>query len=210
MRTSLIILGLCVGCNNAPASTEATGASSHTEPTPGAKADPDETADPTTPTSPGVETTTGFIEAKVDGELKRFEHLPAAGNMVAANGTFLRAVASAESKEEFKFTLTHLDVREMEFPTVIQNAPLSMRLAGMNYRDAEGTGHTVAFNDESLECQSLEELLLKCTFSGTSHVKGGGTVEITEGRLEVQLNSNAATDSFIKATSGAAKRPRGD
>lgn len=79
-------------------------------------------------------------------------------------------------------------------------------MAAMNYWTADVVGHPVVFNGDSFECQSLEDLRLTCTFSGTAHPDEGGPVEITDGRLEVQLTTNELRDRFIEATSGAGGR----
>ncbi len=209
MRAILILVLLCVGCDEA-ARDESAESETVVETTSNAETTPDVAPEPATPTPPAAETTAGFIEAKVDGELKRFEYLPAGENTAAANGTFLEARATADRNERFELSLVHLDVREMDFPTTIRSNVRAMKMAGMNYWDAEGTGHPVVFNDDSFECQSLEDLLLRCTFSGTAHPNRGGPVEITDGRLEVQLTTNEVRDRFIEATSGAAGRAPGN
>ncbi|GAB5541579.1 MAG: hypothetical protein SangKO_013390 [Sandaracinaceae bacterium] len=203
MRTVLILVPLCVAVACDDGSTE----TDPSEPVTIAETAEVEPAADEAPTAPAVATTTGFIEASVGGELKRFEYLEAAHNTAAANGTFLEARPSAESEESFKFALVNLDVREMDFPTSIRSNVRRMQMAGMNYWDAEGEGHPVVFDDDSLTCQSLESLLLRCTFSGTAHPDDGGPVAITDGRLEVQLTTDALRDRFIEGTSGAVRRP---
>jgi hypothetical protein len=209
----LLSLILCVGCgeagDNEPVTAESDEARAGREATTEGEVADDESSEPGSDPPPAVETTTGFIEATVGGAPKRFELLPANHNTAAANGTFLEARASAESDERFEFSLVHLDVRDMEFPATIRSNVRAREMAGMNYWDAEGTGHPVVFNDDSFVCQDLSDLRLSCTFSGTAHPDEGGPVEITDGRLEVLLTTNELRDRFIESTSGAGRRAPG-
>lgn len=200
MRAPLILIPLCVACGgersdgaspdpSGPATPADEAASVAPEPAP----DPPSTAPTTTP---------GFIEATVNGEPKRFEHLPANHNTAAANGTFMEALARPDGEESFRLTLVRVDVRRLELPAEIRHDVRAMQLASLVYRDAEGTNYTLPFR-EPLRCQSLEDLRLRCTFSGTAF-GDGGPVEITEGRLDVQLTTNDARDAIIEATGTAA------
>ena len=103
------------------------------------------------------------------------------------------------------------DVRTLEMPAVIQsgardairgNIAAAQRMPSLVYEDSEGTRYTALFNDESLECQSLQDLVLSCTFSATAHARRAGSVEITEGRLQVTLGTDEMADSFTEATVG--------
>jgi hypothetical protein len=76
-------------------------------------------------------------------------------------------------------------------------------MPSLKYWDAEGNRYVLVFNDESLECQSLEDLVLTCTFSGTAS-GDAGAVEITDGRAQVLLTTNETADAFTESTVGAA------
>jgi hypothetical protein len=206
MRTVLILITLCVACDDPPDDEVAAPASS--EPNV-------EAPQPTTPTPApeAAETTTGFIEAKVDGELKRYEHLPATDNIVLSRITKMTARPSADSEEGLQLLLLGTDVRTVELPMVfshdmqaaIRGGDLSAagRMPSLKYWDAEGNRYVLVFNDESLECQSLEDLVLTCTFSGTAS-GDAGAVEITDGRAQVLLTTNETADAFTESTVGAA------
>jgi hypothetical protein len=208
MRTILIFITLCVACDDDPATTE---------PVETAPADemPEPTAPTPEPTPAAPETTTGFIEANVDGELKRYEYLAANDNRVLTRLTKMTARADADSEEGFELLLLGWDVRTVELPMVfkhdmraaITGGDLSAagRMPNLKYRDAEGTTYMLLFNDDSLECQSLENLLLKCTFSGTLNENDGDrSIEITDGRAEVLLTTDTVSDAFVEGTVGAA------
>ncbi|HJL15694.1 MAG TPA: hypothetical protein RMH99_08565 [Sandaracinaceae bacterium LLY-WYZ-13_1] len=98
----------------------------------------------------------------------------------------------------------------MGFPTTIRSNLRARQMASMTYWTPEVIGHPVVLNGDSLECQSLEDLLLTCTFSGTAHPDEGGPVEIGDGRREVRLTRNELRDRFIEATSGGAGQAPGD
>lgn len=193
-----------VGCDDAPTSTDRV-----------ATAPSEETPTPTPTAEPAAEeptTTTGFIEAKVNGELKRYEYLPARENMVFTRLTKMKAQPNAESEEGFELLLLGFDVRQLEMPAVIRggmreavrgNLAAAQRMPSVKYRDAEGNRYILIVNDESLQCQSLEGLQLTCTFSGT-HSGDAGNVEVTDGRLQVLLGSDQLSDSFTEATVGRA------
>lgn len=117
-----------------------------------------------------------------------------------SNGTFMEARSTPESVERFVLALLNLDVREFDFPTTIESQPRQIRMATLNWWDAEDNGHPLVFNGDALQCQSLEELRLRCSFSGTAR-GDEGPVEITDGRLEVLLRTNAAADTAIEVTS---------
>lgn len=203
MRMMFLVLVFSLACDDAPDSTDpvATAPEETTTPTPEQPAPPE-----------AVETTTGFIEAKVDGELKRFEYLPARDNMVYTRLTKMEARAAEDSEEGFELLLMGFDVRQLELPATIRggmreavrgNFAAAQRMPSLKYRNADGEHSIVIFNDESLQCQSLEGLVLSCTFSGTLN-GDAGTIEITEGRLQVTLGSDEVSDSFTEATVGRA------
>lgn len=197
-RTFLIAVVL-LACDDAPAETSDPAATSVTPP-------------PTEQPTAEAETTTGFIEAEIDGELKRYEYLPASENMVHTRLTKMLAQASADSEEGFELIFLGFDVRQLELPATIQggmrdavrgNIRAAMRMPSVKYHDAEGNMYVYIVSDESLECQSLEELRLSCTFSGT--LRGdAGQIEVTEGRLSVQLGSDAMGDAITESTAGRA------
>lgn len=207
MRTILILIALCVACDDEPTtetpSTEAPETPEGVAPTETEEAEEAE------------ETTTGFIEAEVDGELKRFEYLPAHENQVLTRVTHMQAHPSAGSEEKLEITLLGWDVRQVELPMFFKfgltsangrpNLAAAGRMPGLRYKDAEGNVYNRMVNDETLECQSLEDLVLSCTFSGTLEAEeGDGTVELTEGRAEVRLVTNEVADRFIDGTVGMA------
>lgn len=208
MRTILILVALCVACDDEPAtetqSTEAPETPVGVEPPDTEEAD-----------EPEVETTTGFIEAKVDGELKRFEYLLANENQVLTRVTSMEAHQSANSDERFEINLVGWDVRQVELPMFFKfdmmgddgrpNLAAAGRMPGLRYEDAEGNVYNRMVNDDTLECQSLEDLVLSCTFSGTLEAEeDDATIELTEGRAEVRLVTNEVADRFIDGTVGMA------
>ncbi len=200
----MILLVLCVGCDDPAPSVD---------PAPESTAPTAEPAPSTTaPTPTPSEVTTGFIEAKVDGAPMRYEHLPANDNRVFTRVTKMTAHASAESEEGFELLLNGFDVRTLEMPAVIRggmrdavrgNLAAAMRMPALKYRDADGNRYITVFNDDSLECQSLEDLVLTCTFSGTLN-GDAGSVEITEGRLQVKLGTDELADSMLEGSVGMA------
>lgn len=202
MRTIVFLLALCVACDDAPESAEPSTS-------------PDPTNEPTTPEpadEAAPETTTGFIEATVDGESKRFEYLPARENMVYTRLTKMEAKAGPDSEEGFELLLMGIDVRQLELPAVIRggmreavrgNLAAAQRMPSLKYRNTAGETSIVIFNDDSLECQSLEGLVLSCTFSATLN-GDAGTIEVTNGRLQVTLGSDQLADSFTDNTVGRA------
>ncbi len=211
MRTTLILVTLCVACEDDPAATEAAP--------PAPVAETPESATPTPSPAPAPiptepETTTGFIEATVGGEQKRYEYLPATDNRVLTRLTKMMARAGADSAEGFELLLLGWDVRTVDLPMVFKHdmqaaihgdIAAAGRMPSLKYRDAEGGVYTLVFNDDSLECQSLDSLLLKCTFSGTLNERDGdGRLEITDGRAEVQLTTDTVSDAFVEGTVGAA------
>ena len=199
------LFALVVACDDAPADpADPVAESNEAAPTP--------SATPSTPTEEAPTTTTGFIEAKVNGELKRYEYLPARENMVFTRLTKMKAQPNAESEEGFELLLMGFDVRQLELPAVIRggmreavrgNLAAAGRMPSVTYRDADGNRYLRIVNDDSLECQSLEGLQLTCTFSGTLN-GDAGNVEITEGRVQVLLGSDRLSDSLTEATVGRA------
>lgn len=208
MRTILILVALCVACDDEPATEPQ---STETPETPVGVEPPDtEEAE-----EAEVETTTGFIEAKVDGELKRFEYLLANENQVLTRVTSMEAHRSADSDERFEINLVGWDVRQVELPMFFKfdmmgddgrpNLAAAGRMPGLRYEDAEGNVYNRMVNDDTLECQSLEDLVLSCTFSGTLEAEeDDATIELTEGRAEVRLVTNEIADRFIDGTVGMA------
>lgn len=207
MRTILALVALCGACDDAPATTEAAETARSDEA-------PEPAASTPTPTPSAAETTSGFIEAKVDGELKRYEYLPAGDNHVTTRTTVMTGRANADSEEGMALMLIGWDVRAVELPMVFKrdvraavrgDIAAASRMPSLQYTNAEGTVHMLVFDDESLECQSLEGSRLECTFSGTARPRAGDTsIEITEGRAEVELVSDATADALIEGTVGAA------
>lgn len=202
-----LVVMLCLGCDEPPASNNAPEGASAPDP---------QAARPTpasgTPQPTDEATTTGFIEAKVNGELKRYEYLPASENRVLRRLTVMKAQRSADDEEGFEFVLMSIDVRQLEMPAVIRSAArearagnlrAAMRMPAIKYRDASGNRYIRVVQDESLRCESLEDLVLTCTFSGT--LRGdNGAVEISDGRLQVKLGTDARVDAITEAIGGRA------
>lgn len=206
MRTILILLALCMACDDEPT----------TEPPSTEAADTPNVPVPNQPEAEAEETTTGFIEAKVDGELKRFEYLPAHDNQVLTRVTHMQAHPSADSEAKLEITLLGWDVRQEELPMFFKFGlqrggsgrdmlRSAQRMPGIRYADEAGNVYNRMVNDDTLECQSLEDLVLSCTFSGTLQAEDGdATVELTEGRAEVRLVTNELSDRFVEGTVGMA------
>ena len=203
MRTILILLALCVACDDEPAD-ESAETTTTTEEAPPSEA-------PSEPAEEAEETTTGFIQAKIDGELLRFEYLPAHDNQVLTRATGMLARPSAGSDAKFEINLVGWDVRAEELPKHFKfqmrpgDLSSAQRMPGLRYKDAEGNVYNRMVTDDTLECLSLEDLVLTCTFSGTLEAEeGDATVELTEGRAEVLLVTNEIADRFIEGTVGMA------
>jgi hypothetical protein len=210
MRTISILLALCAACDDEP-TAQPQAAEAPETPVGVAPPEAEGTAEP----EAAEETTTGFIEATVDGERKRFEYLPAHENQVLTRVTHMQAHPSADAEEKLEITLLGWDVRQVELPMFFKfgmrgaNGRVSLaaagRMPGLRYEDAEGNVYNRLVNDDTLECQSLEDLVLSCTFSGTFEAEEGEeTVELTEGRAEVRLVTNEMADRFVDGTVGMA------
>jgi hypothetical protein len=119
-------------------------------------------------------------------------------NQVTKKITVMEALAGPDTKEGIKLILTGSDVRTLQFPAVIKRENAPLRMPALNYFDESGTRHLVMFMDDSLQCQSLKDLVIACTFSGTGRSEEGSTVDITEGRLEVKLRENDVVDGIMK------------
>jgi len=162
----------------------------------------------------GDETTTGFVEAKVDGEPKRFTYLPADDNKATTRLTLIRGQPGADSEEFLELKLLGFDVRKVELPMAFRsgvgeaargNLAAARRMPALRYRDAAGDTFVHIFNDESLTCQSLEDLVLTCTFSAEATSDDSGeNVAITDGRLQVKLTQDLRADAFLERTVGRA------
>lgn len=208
MRAALLVVSLVVlfGCEDEP-EPPPTGETETPESPPEAQATPP-------PEAPEAETREGFIEAEVDGRMVRAEHLPANGNSVNTRMTLMKGFTGPESEEGFRITFMGIDVRTQEFPTRFERSggsgslAAAMRMKAVNYYDAEGHMYTHSLRGEDLECQSFEEGVLRCTFQGdaegSSDEVEGQSVELRNGRLEVQLGDSAMMDQFMEGTAGAA------
>lgn len=208
MRTLMILLALCVACDD----------ESSTEPQPTSPTEAPASAPESPEAAPAAEaedTTVGFIEAEVDGELKRFEYLPAHENQVLTRVTHMLARPDADSEEKLEITLLGWDVRQVELPAFFKfgmrgadgrpSIAAAGRMPGLRYVDPEGNVYNRLVGDDTLECQSLENLVLSCTFSGTLEAEeGDGTVELSAGRAQVRLVTDEVADRFVEGTVGMA------
>lgn len=205
MRTILILIAFCAACDDSPAGESAE--TTTTEDAPPSEAP----SEPAAEAEEAEETTTGFIQAKIDGELLRFEYLPAHDNQVLTRATGMLARPSAGSEAKFEINLVGWDVRAEELPKHFKfqmrpgDLSSAQRMPGLRYEDADGNVYNRMVADDTLECLSLEDLVLTCTFSGTLEAEDGdATVELTEGRAEVRLTTNEIADRFIEGTVGMA------
>lgn len=180
---------------------------------PEAPPEPPPVPDPPTPTpTPSAEATTeGFVSLTLDGVERRFEYLPAARNRATTRITTMEARVGPNSTEQVKLLLVGIDARALEYPTTIArdadaaargNLRAAMRIPSIQYIDAQGTRYNHAFGD-TLECQSLEGLRLRCTFEAEAHSRDQ-LVHITNGQLDITLTGDAGTDAMIDRLGGSA------
>lgn len=204
---ALLLLG---ACDEEPTASEAPAAEAAGETSAGGAEEPAGAA----AAADGEETTTGFVEATVDGERKRFTYLPADDNKATTMLTLIRGQPAADGEEFLELKLLGFDVRKVELPMVFRggiaeaargNLAAARRMPALRYRSPAGDTFVHVFQDDALACQSLEDLVLKCTFAATAvSDDSGGQVEITDGRLEVKLTQNLQADAFLERTVGRA------
>lgn len=175
-------------------------------------APPEPPPTPAAPTAPAAEETTeGHIALTLDGVERRFEHLPANGNRATSRITMMEASTGPDATERVKFILIGIDVRSLEYPATISrdmgaagrgDLRAAMRIPSLQYVDAQGTRYNYTFGD-SLECQSLEGMRLRCTFEAEARSRDQ-LVRITAGELDITLGGSAAEDARIDALGGSA------
>jgi len=154
--------------------------------------------------------TEGFIRVTIDGAERRFEHTAARHNQATTRMTVIRAAAGPDAEERVEILLPGYDVRTLDYPRTFARRrgggglAAAMQIPTLKYRDPQGRNFVYVFG-ETLECQSLEELTLRCTFEGEPrHGDSGETVHLTDGELEVTLTQSGFVDAVGDVTAGQA------
>lgn len=187
---SLLVLGTCGG---EPSETSGNDAV--------AEADPSERPAEST----GEAAASGFIEILVDGETRRFEHLPPEDNELTAGGLEIHAQTSPEDEHGVWIQLQRRGLAEMEFPhhfdffdysTVGEGVtPHRMQLVyegptGYAYalQRSEEEGTETGFRIDRLDGRSIEGVILPGTYEVSPFEP---PVRIEGGRFQIRLASGA-------------------
>jgi len=153
--------------------------------------------------------TEGFFSLKVDGETRRFEHMPAEGNMAMPVATRVTAQASASGDHGASLILMGIDVRSATFPASFQMVPPSRengmrsQMPTVEYHDESGARHVAV--GVQIDCASLDEHVLRCSF-GEVEVRNpstDATLTLSEGEIEVALVYDEGVDQTSRLLGAA-------
>ena len=165
------------------------------------------------PTEPAAaaapQLTEGFISLKVDGQARRFEHVPAEDIIVLPQATQVTARANASGDHGASLILHGVDVRAATFPASFRMVPPSRenrmrtQMPTIEYYDESGARHVAV--GVAVDCASLEERVLRCSF-GEIQVRNpttDATLTLSEGEVEITLVYDEAMNQAAQIIGGA-------